>query len=180
MSDKVQRKIHIKWVRSAIAFSYRQKDMVRSLGLRRLNQVVERPDTPQIRGLVARIPHLVEVVEPVADPFRFSIPEFTLLPPEAKPAKADRRPAEQKAEPVAAEALEGATVEREAREVSAEAAKEKKEEKKEKAAAPAKAGKAKKAAKPAAGEKKKAGKAEVKKKPKAAAKSGKSPKSGKK
>lgn len=179
MSDKVQRKIHIKWVRSAIAFSYRQKDMVRSLGLRRLNQVVERPDTPQIRGLLARIPHLVEVCEPVADPFRFSIPEFTLLPPEAKPAKAARPPAEEKAEPVAAEALEGATVEREASEVSAEAAKGKKE-KKEKAAAPAKAGKAKKAAKPAAGEKKKAGKAEEKKKPKAAAKSGKSPKSGKK
>ncbi|MBI1983951.1 MAG: 50S ribosomal protein L30 [Acidobacteria bacterium] len=173
----MQRKIHIKWVRSAIAFSYRQKDMVRSLGLRRLNQVVERPDTPQIRGLVARIPHLVEVVEPVADPFRFSIPEFTLLPPEAEPAKGDRRPAEQEAEPVAGEALEGASVARDSSEASAKAAKEKK---KEKAAAPARADKAKKAAKPAAGEKKKVGKAEEKKKPKTAAKSGKSTKSGKK
>jgi len=179
VTDKAQRTIRIKWVRSAIAFSYRQKDMVRSLGLLRLNQVVERPDTPQIRGLVAKIPHLVEVVEPSVDPFRFSIPEYTLLPPEAKPAKAALPPAEQKVEPVAAEALEGAVAEREAPEVSAEAAKEKKE-KKEKAAAPAKAAKAKKAAKPAAAEKKKSAKGEEKKKTKATGKSTKSTKSSKK
>ncbi|HLV01502.1 MAG TPA: 50S ribosomal protein L30, partial [Acidobacteriota bacterium] len=36
---------------------------VRGLGLRRLNQVVERPDTPSVRGIVNKISHLVELVE---------------------------------------------------------------------------------------------------------------------
>lgn len=171
MTDKTQRTIRIKWVRSAIAFSYRQKEMVRSLGLLRLNQVVERPDTPQIRGLVARIPHLVQVVEPPVDPLRFSIPEYTLFPPEAKPAKPTRLAAKEEVEAVAGEP--------EAVKVSAKEVKEKKE-KKEKAAAPAKAAKAKKAAKPAVEAKKKAAKGKEKKKAKPAAKSGKSTKSSKK
>ena len=172
MTDKTQRTIRIKWVRSAIAFSYRQKEMVRSLGLLRLNQVVERPDTPQIRGLVARIPHLVQVVEPPVDPLRFSIPEYTLFPPEAKPAKPTRLAAKEEVEAVAGEP--------EAPKVSAQEVKEKKEKKKEKAAAPAKAAKAKKAAKPAVEAKKKAAKGKEKKKAKPAAKSGKSAKSSKK
>ena len=33
------------------------------LGLRKVNQVVERPDTPGLRGMVKKIPHLLEVVE---------------------------------------------------------------------------------------------------------------------
>jgi len=171
VTDKTQRTIRIKWVRSAIAFSYRQKEMVRSLGLLRLNQVVERPDTPQIRGLVARIPHLVQVVEPPVDPLRFSIPEYTLFPPEAKPAKPTRLAAKEEVEAVAGEP--------EAVKVSGEEVKEKKE-KKEKAAAPAKAAKAKKAAKPAVEAKKKAAKGEEKKKAKPAAKSGKAAKSSRK
>jgi large subunit ribosomal protein L30 len=36
---------------------------VKGLGFTRLNQVVERPDTPQIRGMVKKVPHLVEIVE---------------------------------------------------------------------------------------------------------------------
>ena len=59
MSDNVQRTIRIKWIRSGIGFTYHQKHIVRSLGLRKLNQEVERPDTPQIRGLVAKVPHLL-------------------------------------------------------------------------------------------------------------------------
>lgn len=86
MADRAQRTIRVKWVRSGIGLSYRQKDMVRSLGLRRLNQVVERPDTPQMRGLVARIPHLVEIVEEPVVPARISVPEYTLFPPEVAPA----------------------------------------------------------------------------------------------
>ena len=169
MTDKAQRTIRIKWVRSAIAFPYRQKEMVRSLGLLRLNQVVERPDTPQIRGLVARIPHLVEVVKPPVDALQFSVPEYTLLPPEAKPAKP--------APPAAREELEAV-----ATEVTAEELIEKrvKKGKKVKAAAPPKAAKAKKAAEAAAEAKKKAAKGEEKKKAKSAAKSGKSTKSSKK
>ena len=59
MADKTQRTIQIKWVRSGIGFNYQQKTIVRSLGFRRLNQMVVRPDTPQIRGIVAAVPHLV-------------------------------------------------------------------------------------------------------------------------
>jgi large subunit ribosomal protein L30 len=55
--------IRIRYVRSAIGRSKHQKLVVRGLGLRKLNQVVERPDTRQIRGMVAKIPHLVQIVE---------------------------------------------------------------------------------------------------------------------
>ncbi|PYU99467.1 MAG: hypothetical protein DMG26_16520, partial [Acidobacteria bacterium] len=53
MNRKGQATILIKWVRSGIGFNYRQEEMVRSLGLRRLHHVVERPDNPHTRGLVA-------------------------------------------------------------------------------------------------------------------------------
>ncbi len=55
--------IRIKYVRSSIGRTQHQKNIVRGLGLKRLNQVVERPDTPEIRGMVLKIPHLVEIVE---------------------------------------------------------------------------------------------------------------------
>ena len=55
--------IHIKWVRSGIALPRQQRRVVASLGLSRLNQVVVRPDTPQFRGMVAKVPHLLQVVE---------------------------------------------------------------------------------------------------------------------
>jgi len=68
VSDNAQRTIRIKWVRSGIGFTYHQKRIVQSLGLRKLNQEVERPDTPQIRGLVAKVPHLVSVVKVAPKP----------------------------------------------------------------------------------------------------------------
>ncbi len=55
-------KIHLKWVRSAIAAPEKHKKVVRGLGFTRLNQVIEREDSPSIRGMVAKIPHLVKVV----------------------------------------------------------------------------------------------------------------------
>ncbi len=55
-------KIHIKWVRSAIAAPEKHKKVVRGLGFTRLNQVIEREDSPSIRGMVAKVPHLVKVV----------------------------------------------------------------------------------------------------------------------
>ena len=87
MADRAQRRIHIKWVRSGIGFSYRQKEIIRSLGFRRLNEVVERQDTPQIRGLVAKIPHLVEIVSGVPKPTWVSVPEYTVGPAEAPPSQ---------------------------------------------------------------------------------------------
>lgn len=56
-------KIHLKWVRSAICSPVKQKLVVKGLGFTRLNQVIERPDTPAIRGMVAKVPHLVEIVQ---------------------------------------------------------------------------------------------------------------------
>jgi large subunit ribosomal protein L30 len=56
-------KIHLKWVRSAICAPVKQKLVVKGLGFTRLNQVIERPDTPAIRGMVAKVPHLVEILQ---------------------------------------------------------------------------------------------------------------------
>ncbi len=74
--------IQIRWVRSGIGFPRKQKRMVRSLGLRRLQGVVEAPDTPSIRGLVNKIPHLVEIISPKARPAWLSIPEYSIQKPE--------------------------------------------------------------------------------------------------
>jgi large subunit ribosomal protein L30 len=49
-------------VRSFICAPVNQKKVVKGLGFTRLNQVVERPDTPEIRGMVKKVPHLVEIV----------------------------------------------------------------------------------------------------------------------
>jgi large subunit ribosomal protein L30 len=56
-------KIRIKWVRSAIATPEKHKLVVKGLGFTRLNQVVEREDTPSIRGMVKKVPHLVKIVD---------------------------------------------------------------------------------------------------------------------
>jgi large subunit ribosomal protein L30 len=56
-------KIQLKWVRSAIASPVKHKLVVKGLGFTRLNQVVVREDTPSIRGMVAKVPHLVEIVK---------------------------------------------------------------------------------------------------------------------
>ncbi len=55
--------IKIKLVRSVICTPEKHKVMVRTLGLRRINQVVERPDSPGFRGIVKKIPHLLELVD---------------------------------------------------------------------------------------------------------------------
>jgi large subunit ribosomal protein L30 len=55
-------KLKIKLVRSPICAPQKHKDVVRGLGLRKINQVVERPDNPGIRGMVNKVPHLVAIV----------------------------------------------------------------------------------------------------------------------
>lgn len=55
-------RLRLKYTRSAISAPIKQKKVVRGLGFTRLNQVIERPDTPAIRGMVAKVPHLVEIV----------------------------------------------------------------------------------------------------------------------
>ena len=56
-------KVRIQWFRSAIQAPRKHKLVVRGLGFTKLNQVVEREDTPSIRGMVNKVPHLVEIVD---------------------------------------------------------------------------------------------------------------------
>ncbi len=55
--------VRIKQIGSLIGCTDKQRACVRGLGLRRLNQVVERQDTPMLRGMIHKVPHLVAVVE---------------------------------------------------------------------------------------------------------------------
>jgi large subunit ribosomal protein L30 len=55
--------LRLKYVRSVICTPVKHKLVVKGLGFTRLNQIIERPDTPAIRGMVAKVPHLVEIVE---------------------------------------------------------------------------------------------------------------------
>ena len=55
--------IRVQYYRSFIAAPKTHKTIVRSLGLRKLNQIVERPDTDATRGAVAKVPHLLRIVE---------------------------------------------------------------------------------------------------------------------
>jgi large subunit ribosomal protein L30 len=55
--------IRIQYYRSSIAFPETQKQNVRSLGFTKLNQIVERPDTASTRGVVAKVPHLIRIIE---------------------------------------------------------------------------------------------------------------------
>jgi len=57
-------RLRIRMIGSVIGCPEKQRATVRGLGLRRLHQVVEREDTPAVRGMVKKIPHLVEIVEP--------------------------------------------------------------------------------------------------------------------
>ena len=98
MAEKTLKTIRIKWVRSGIGFTYHQKTIVRSLGLNKLNHTVVRPDTPQIRGIVAAVPHMLEIVpEPVA-PAWASIPEYTVHAPAVAPCRRPPEPAVTKRE----------------------------------------------------------------------------------
>ena len=60
---KQEKKLRITLVKSAIGYSQRQKGTVRALGLRRMNQTVEHVDTPVLRGMLAKVSHLVRVEE---------------------------------------------------------------------------------------------------------------------
>jgi large subunit ribosomal protein L30 len=55
--------VRIKMIGSLIGCPEDQRATVRGLGLRRMQQVVEREDTPMVRGMIRKVPHLVTVVE---------------------------------------------------------------------------------------------------------------------
>ena len=55
--------LHITQVRSLIGSKQDQRRTVRALGLRRIRHTVTQPDRPEIRGMIAKVSHLVEVAE---------------------------------------------------------------------------------------------------------------------
>jgi len=57
------RKLQIRQIKSASGHRFDQAATVRALGIRKLNVPVEHDDTPQIRGMIFKVRHLVEVVE---------------------------------------------------------------------------------------------------------------------
>ena len=63
MAKKKAKTVKVTLVRSPIGYSERQKRTVRALGLRKMLQSVEHTDTPVLRGMVAKVPHLVKVDE---------------------------------------------------------------------------------------------------------------------
>jgi len=61
---KAKKKVlRITLVKSPIGYTERQKGTVRALGLRRMHQTVEQVDTPVLRGMLAKVSHLVRVEE---------------------------------------------------------------------------------------------------------------------
>jgi large subunit ribosomal protein L30 len=56
-------RLRLQYYRSAIGFPKTQKQAVRSVGFTKLNQILERPDTAAMRGVVAKVPHLIRIIE---------------------------------------------------------------------------------------------------------------------
>jgi large subunit ribosomal protein L30 len=57
------RRLRITLYKSGTGYKYDQKRTLAALGLKRLNMTVERPDTPSVRGMLAKVQHLVRVEE---------------------------------------------------------------------------------------------------------------------
>jgi large subunit ribosomal protein L30 len=55
--------IKIQYYKSMIGYSKKQKAIVKSLGITKLNQTVTRPDNAAMRGIAAKIPHILRIVE---------------------------------------------------------------------------------------------------------------------
>ena len=56
-------KIRIKWVKSGIGYPGDQRRTVKALGFHKLNEVVEKEDTPVIRGMIAKVCHMISIEE---------------------------------------------------------------------------------------------------------------------
>jgi large subunit ribosomal protein L30 len=62
-NEKGAARIRIRQVRSTIGFNRKQAVVIESMGLRRMGHTVELADTPETRGMIHKVRHLVEVVE---------------------------------------------------------------------------------------------------------------------
>jgi len=59
----MEKTITVKWVRSKIGRTRDQRETLRSLGFKRLQQTLTLPDRPEVRGMIGRVAHLLEVKE---------------------------------------------------------------------------------------------------------------------
>ena len=55
--------IKIQQVKSAIGYNVRQKRTLEALGIHRMHEIIEKNDTPQIRGMIGKVSHLVKIIE---------------------------------------------------------------------------------------------------------------------
>lgn len=55
--------LKIQYYRSSIGYAKKQKEIVKSLGITKLNQTITRPDSAATRGIVAKVPHLLRIVD---------------------------------------------------------------------------------------------------------------------
>jgi large subunit ribosomal protein L30 len=60
---KKGKQVQVKWVKSGVGYDRRQRATLRGLGFRRLQQVVTLQDTPEVRGMIHAVQHLVAVEE---------------------------------------------------------------------------------------------------------------------
>ena len=63
MADKKKQTIKVKQVGSPIRRPQKQRKVLKGLGLGKMHRVVELEDTPAVRGMVATVPHLAQIVE---------------------------------------------------------------------------------------------------------------------
>jgi large subunit ribosomal protein L30 len=56
-------KIRIKWIKSDIGYPVDQKRTLKALGFHRLNETVEKEDTPVIRGMITKVNHMLSIEE---------------------------------------------------------------------------------------------------------------------
>jgi large subunit ribosomal protein L30 len=59
----MEKTITVKWIRSVIGRPDNQRKTIRGLGFKRLNQTLTLPDRPEIRGMIHRVNHLLEILE---------------------------------------------------------------------------------------------------------------------
>ena len=59
----MMKKLLIKQIKSGIGYRKKSKETLRALGFRKMNQTIEKNDTPAIRGMIKKISHLLEVIE---------------------------------------------------------------------------------------------------------------------
>jgi large subunit ribosomal protein L30 len=62
-AKSIEKQVKIRLVRSLIGHPRKQREVIKGLGLRRINSEVVRKDCPEIRGMIRKVPHLVKVEE---------------------------------------------------------------------------------------------------------------------